>query len=209
MTSPMVVVKAIGGLSLPVAMVVGGWQRRSARRSGGDSPATTGPDPSSLPGRVPGWDDHVVPARLNTRQLRARVQQGGDLSGVDLRRARLSGVSLRGIDLDGRDLRGAVLQRADLTGTSLRDAVLDEAHLSGACLKDADLTGASLFETDLSGCDVRGARLAGTRHLSMALLRGAVHDTGTIWPRAFDPAAAGVIRARTTSDRPPDGAVSD
>lgn len=201
MTNPMVVMRAIGGLSLPFAMAVARWQRRSSRREREHATAPQ-PERSPVPGRAPGRDDPAVPARLHPRELRARVEQGGDLSGVDLRRARLSGVSLRGVDLDGRDLRGAVLQRADLTGASLRDALLDEAHLGGACLQDADLTGASLFEADLSGCDLRGARLSGSRYLSMALLRGAVQDRGTSWPRTFEPGAAGVTEAPASGERP-------
>lgn len=184
---PMVVLRAMGGLAMPVAMLVGGLQRRAQRseRAGGAldrRPLDEGLEPLTV---------------LPRRQLRRLVVEGGDLSGVDLRRARLGGASLAGAQLRGLDLRHAVLAKADLRRADLCDARLDEADLSGADLRDADLRGASLLEADLSGADLRGADLGRARHLSMALLRRSRHDRSTTWPSGFDPVAAGSSSSRT------------
>ena len=186
--APMVLLRAVGGAAMPVALLVGHLQRRSQRsdRPGEGERALVGEDSPAEPLTV-----------LPRRQLRELVIEGGDLSGVDLRRARLGGVTMAGAQLRGRDLRHAVLAKADLRQVDLSDAQLDDADLSGADLRGATLRGASLLEADLSGADLRGADLAGARHLSMALLRRSRHDRGTTWPSAFDPVAAGSSLART------------
>ena len=181
LVGPVVVLRAMGGLAMPVALLIGGLQRRaqrSDRRGAVDARAVEQEAAEPLA---------VVPRR----RLRQLVVEGGDLSGVDLRRARLGGASLVGAQLRGRDLRYAVLAKADLRRADLCDARLDEADLSGADLREADLRGASLLEADLSGADLRGADLGGARHLSMALLRRSRHDRSTSWPSSFDPVAAG------------------
>jgi hypothetical protein len=95
-----------------------------------------------------------------------------------------------------------VVDRLQLFDTDLQAALLGGAHLQGASLHDADLRGAflvyaqlsdvSLHGTDLRGADLRSTQLEGARHLDHANLRGAVVDTKTRWPAAFDAAAAGV-----------------
>lgn len=60
------------------------------------------------------------------------------------------------LNVSGYDLRKAKLARADL-----RNAVLAEAVMSGADLRGADLRGADLSHTWLDGADLRGAQLAG------------------------------------------------
>ena len=57
----------------------------------------------------------------------------------------------------------------------------------GADLRRADLTRAYLRATDLSGADLIGA------NLEEAFLAGATADERTVWPKGFDPEAAGVI----------------
>jgi uncharacterized protein YjbI with pentapeptide repeats len=69
---------------------------------------------------------------------------GADLSGRDLRSARLMGA----------DLRGADLSRCDL-----RDARLTNANLAGAHLRNADARGATFHHANLTSADLRGLRL--------------------------------------------------
>ena len=188
MLGPVVVLRAIGGAAMPLALLVGRMQRRSQRveRPG-----------QSIEHRVVEEDAGDALIVVSRRRLRELVAEGEDLSGVDLRRARLGGAPMVGAQLGGRDLRHIVLAKADLRQADLRDALLDEADLSGADLRGADLRGASLLEADLSGADLRGADLGAARHLSMALLRRSRHDRSTTWPSAFDPVAAGSSAARS------------
>lgn len=70
--------------------------------------------------------------------------EGADLSGLDLRNARLQAARLAGCNLERSDLRNVRFNSADLRGCNLRQA---------------DLRGASLHRADLTGADLRGARL--------------------------------------------------
>jgi uncharacterized protein YjbI with pentapeptide repeats len=109
------------------------------------------------------------------------------LRGVDLCGAFLSGADLFAADLAAADLRGADLGEAHLGSADLSGADLSRANLLGADLSWADLKGATLRGADLKRADLRGARLQG------ADLTDAVYDAYTLWPKGYDPAAAGAI----------------
>ncbi len=152
-------------------------------------------------------------ARLDLSEL---PMAGLDLSGADLRKARLSETVMDGADLSRADLSGAEASEARFVGATLRAAVVscvdfDEesstecADLSEALLMEADLTGA-----DLSFSDLRSADLTDADHtrvnLSGADLTGAalpvlptgdaavVYDCGdavTRWPQGVVPPPSG------------------
>ena len=87
-----------------------------------------------------------------------------DLTGANLKGARLSAANLNHADLAGADLTGAHLRLAGLTGADLTDAHLTDAHLTGADLiwanlTDADLTGANLKLADLTDANLTNANL--------------------------------------------------
>jgi uncharacterized protein YjbI with pentapeptide repeats len=102
-----------------------------------------------------------------------------DLSGMDLRNARLKWVVLTGGKLFRTNFSGACLGRAELDHTNLQEANLSNADLSYANLCGADLTDANLqcanlcntllIGTNLTGADLRGAKFEGT-DLSGAIL---------------------------------------
>lgn len=73
--------------------------------------------------------------------------RGVDLTGADLRRAKLSHVNL-----DGLKATKAQFWGADFTGTDL-----GYADLRRADLRNANFTGTCLAETDISRADLRGA----------------------------------------------------
>jgi len=112
------------------------------------------------------------------------IDLGGvkNLSGADLRLAKLSGANLssaklEAVDLSGADLSFAQLENANLSITFLNGANLRGANLRGANLRGADLRGADLradlIEADLSGSHLREANLHFSQ-LSKANLRNAV-----------------------------------
>jgi len=106
-----------------------------------------------------------------------------DLSGTDLREAKLSWANLSSSDLRRANLsralllranlRRANLSRADLSGadlsyTDLSRATFKEANLRGARLKEAQLVETDLTGADLTGCHVYGVsawklKLEGTK----------------------------------------------
>lgn len=86
----------------------------------------------------------------------------------------------------GADLREAKLKDADLTGADLRDA-----NFQGADLRNVVFTAALLQGADLSGTDLRSAYLNAT--LDRVTFTNALYSYLTIFPKGFDPVAAGMI----------------
>ena len=87
--------------------------------------------------------------------------QEGDLSGMDLSFANLTGAHLDKADLTGTDLKYAWLTEAHLPEADLKYADLTGADLTGAELTFADLTDADLTGADLTGADLAFANLTG------------------------------------------------
>jgi uncharacterized protein YjbI with pentapeptide repeats len=137
-----------------------------------------------------------IRSRLDHGEIRRRLEQGVELSGVDLTGLRLDRINLRACSLTGLDLTRASLRNALLSGSDLSGSRLDHADLSGADLRGANLSGTSLLETTLWGANLSGADLSGSRQVVMAGLRKARFYETTRWPPAFDPLAAGAIRVK-------------
>ena len=77
-----------------------------------------------------------------------------ELSGADLRHARLQVADLQRAGLQRAGLQQAILEDSDLQGAILRDADLRGADLRGADLRYSDLQGAGLRNSDLRGADL-------------------------------------------------------
>ena len=98
--------------------------------------------------------------------LRRAYSEPLDLSGRNLRFARLDNAFLPGANLAGADLRGAAGRGVDLTvadtqSAGLQGAVLSGAQLQGAYLSDAQLQGAYLSDAQLQGAYLQEAQLQG------------------------------------------------
>ena len=106
---------------------------------------------------------------------------------VDLRGAQLRGAFMYGIKLRGATLRRAILVGANLRHAELVATNLFRAELAGANLRHANLNYANLREANLLGANLREANLTG------AYLGGALYNSETIWPKGFDPKAAGAV----------------
>ena len=135
-------------------------------------------DPEELATAVQDHEVHLASACRRGRNL--------ELTSVDLRQAKLTGldlagcalidcdlrdVDLTGVDfyhswlsgslLDGAALRGADLRKTDLTGVSARGADLGGASLFRTWAPDADFRAADLSRTDLGYAELLGADLRG------------------------------------------------
>ncbi len=181
--NPLIGIRALAGLALPVALAISAREQRRARRArDADRPRIERPDPATGLQPSPG-----------RRRLRSLATCGADLRGFDLRGAQLDRLNRPALDLSGADLTGAHFRRSLLEGARFRQAALDYVDFSGCDLRGADLSGSSLLETDFSGADLRGANLAACRRASMVHLRGALFDHATAWPHGLDPRAAGAV----------------
>lgn len=199
----MLVVRAVGALALPIAMI-GGSVGRRRRRGAAVPPAPAREDRDEVLGgeREEDLDDidlGVDPSgpvatperpRPTKRELRALQCHPAALRDHDLRCVDLRGWNLAGVDLSGTDLSHARLRRADLRGASLAAARLHYADLCGADLRGADLARATVLEADLGGADLRDLDLRAVHQLAMCNLRQARTDRTTRWPRGFDPQLA-------------------
>ena len=136
-----------------------------------------------------------IQAILTVFGRRSRIYGKGedqrlDLTGTDLRGARLQEAHLEGVDLQGAHLEGADLQHvhledADLTDAHLEDARLLEAHLERAVLWYAHLEGALLRQAYLKRAELCEAYLEGAAlweaHLEGALLMLAHLEGTSLW----------------------------
>ena len=82
-----------------------------------------------------------------------------NLSGLDLRNAKLYKANLNNADLSSADLRKADLREADLRDADLNNADLRDADLNNACLRYANLRKTALRNVDLSETDMYEADL--------------------------------------------------
>jgi len=101
-----------------------------------------------------------------------------DPRGLNLRDALLSWADYGGgINLSGANLRFARLVETNLSFADLRATNLKDADLSAADLSNADLQGADLSNADLSRARVTNQQLA-----SCKSLKGATMPDGTMHP---------------------------
>jgi len=84
---------------------------------------------------------------------------GANLVAADAERIDLTGADLRGAKLDGASLIEADLQEADLRGASFQNANLTNAMFLRSWVEGADFTGANLRGCDLSKLPLREAEL--------------------------------------------------
>lgn len=82
-----------------------------------------------------------------------------DLSGADLRHAKLSDVNLSEADLSDASLNRVNLKRAKLINVDLPGANLISADLSRAGLSGADLTDVQIWEANLTNANLTDASL--------------------------------------------------
>ncbi len=176
--NPLLLVRGIAGIAMPVSLVVAARHRRPQR---GSEPIHADPEGPPRP-------------RLSGAQLAGYIEQNRDLHALDLRGAKLDRCDLSSRSLDRVDLTGASLVGANLSRAWLTDAVLRSTDLSGADLSGADLSGADLVEATLWKADLRGTRMSSARHLVMATVRLARYDETTKWPPGFDAVGAGAVR---------------
>lgn len=93
-------------------------------------------------------------------RLEAYARAGGQLRGISLRRAQLSGLNLAASPgQPGFDLSHADLYRANLQGASLFKVNFQHACLLKADLRDANLHWSRLSQANLLGVKLQGARL--------------------------------------------------
>jgi|TARA_Y100000294_G_scaffold164290_1_gene170923 uncharacterized protein YjbI with pentapeptide repeats len=90
-------------------------------------------------------------------------------------------------DLSGVRFVGAYLARADFSGSDLTKARFVGAYLRGAVLTGANLSGADFTRAVLNSAHLGFTIFSGTN------FEQAKANRDTIWPKGFDPIAAGVV----------------
>jgi uncharacterized protein YjbI with pentapeptide repeats len=125
---------------------------------------------------------NLAGANLAEASLAETILTGANLAGANLAEASLATVQLAGANLAGANLAEAILVGANLAG----------ANLEGASLAGVNLGGANLVEANLVGTDLEGATFEDA-YLGPANMKDALFSKQTIWPKDFDPLAAGAI----------------
>ena len=100
-------------------------------------------------------------ANLKGAKLEKAVLDGTKLTEADFSGADLSHASLVGADLTGAELGRATMKGANFSEAKLKDAHLFRADLRNAVLRHADLRRTPMFKSNLSHADLRGADLEG------------------------------------------------
>lgn len=141
---------------------------------------------------------------------------GANLRGADFSGAQLDGPFFIGANLTDANLENQILRlggwrgyfeapklNPDLNyGYDLKAQMMagdsDRGHNAGLILKGANLKRTVIFgnlETvDFRKADLRGADLSETEKAEPRFFKDAVYDSGTVWPKGFDPAGAGTVR---------------
>ena len=112
----------------------------------------------------------LIEANLNGAILNEANLSGTNFSGADLSGADLSGADLRWTILSGAYIRGTNCSGADLRWTNFSEADLRWTNLSGTNLIGANLSEADLRWTILSEADLSGANLSGANLIGANLL---------------------------------------
>jgi uncharacterized protein YjbI with pentapeptide repeats len=174
-------------------------------------------DPSVL--RLAPGDRSLAGTRHEGGNFMFAVLRHVDMSDADFYWGSFQDAKLEGSIMERCDLRGAIFDNADMRGVNLRRArlcldnvggrtQLQGANLSGADLRHASIGGADFTGAKLVGADLRGATTSGSlpdrltsfrganltdARLGGADLKTALYDGDTIFPRGFNPDAAGMV----------------
>ncbi len=121
--------------------------------------------------------EHLDLVRRGVDAINAFTKENEDVS-LDLRDADLSGMDLRNARMQGARLGGA-----NLEGCDLRDARFNSSDMRGCNLRNADLRNTSFHRAVLTGSDLRGARLnrLGIGHERMCISPATFEDVN--WER--------------------------
>jgi uncharacterized protein YjbI with pentapeptide repeats len=98
-------------------------------------------------------------ARMTSIDLSGATLAKAEMEAADLTGAMAQGANFTAAKLQGADLTGAQLTRADFTNAGLQGAALARASLSEVTLRNADLEAADLAQARLQGANLGGARL--------------------------------------------------
>ena len=109
------------------------------------------------------------------------MELGGDLSGIDFRKAILGGWDpVSDDDMYGPggtpDLQYTEFEGANLTSANFAGQDLSNCRFEDATLRGADLSGCTLFGTVFDGADLTGANLTGVVGIQDAYMSGATID---------------------------------
>ena len=127
-----------------------------------------------LAGRISDLFHYDFPSDLDLTGLDFRKAKisGQDLSDLNLQGVNFKGANLQGVKFKGTGLQGARFQGADLEDAYFRGRKNKGAELRGIDFQGANLTYTYMSQAELQGADFRGATLHGTR-LGEANLQGA------------------------------------
>ena len=159
---------------------------------------------------VAAFNEHVAALPKNTFP----VLSGADLSGLDLRGARITGADLSGADLRGAKVDAAALVRCRIEGTNLDGTAIEGPDANAVPWLQALWQGAAawnamrkngrpplLIAADLRGARLRGADLSGVS-LTSARLRGPVSIVSPVQMSSCEPAATLMTIAPGTVTKP-------
>ena len=145
-------------------------------------------------------------ANLQKANLQRTYLDGVNLQEADLEGANLQEASLPGADLQGADLQGVNLQEGNLKYANLREANLQGAILLAANLQKADLQKANLQEAILQEAIFKNALYSDETTLAAVCKKNNMsYPCPTIFPKDFDPKAAGMKLIKDLKDIPTQG----
>ncbi|WP_424097204.1 pentapeptide repeat-containing protein [Moorena producens] len=150
-------------------------------------------------------------ANLQGANLQRTYLDGVNLQEADLQDANLQEADLAGANLPGADLWGANLQEGNLKYANLRKANLQDANLQDANLEGANLEGANLQSANLQGANLEKSNLKNVLYSDKTTLAAVCtknnmsYPCPTIFPKDFDPKAAGMKLIKDLKDIPTQG----
>ena len=157
----------------------------------------------------------------SSKKFQREFRSGEDFSGRDLNSATFFQVRMNGSNFQNANLAASSFEQCDLAEADFRGAkfspdsrmfrvTANEGNFEGVDfnkitidsvnLRDANLRGAKNFgdvkRANFQKADLRGADLSGLKlPLEEVFWEKAIYDSKTIFPKGFDPAASGAVKA--------------
>lgn len=157
---------------------------------------------------------HDIPLKLNLETFKQAHLENMNfhrciLNDLDFDSAFLINVDFRSAEMNNSQFSFSKLDKSKLIMIEAKNSVFDKCSFKEALILYSDFSGSTFKYADLSegiindviftNCDLRGTNMS-CAGLETCVLKGAIYDETTIWPKHFDAIEHGAIKFAKVGD---------